>query len=377
MRGSEGWDDDMVALFLCQRWQIAHFQIRIWTDGALKIQHQLKEYKYVYQLENSTVYAHNFHLICPPVYLYYARQTDRGTQLETDLISPRRHADGVGAFMDFYDLTCKKHSLHSLRAILESFAHIPYENISKIIKLSQNWGSEASRIRLPEEVIESHIQKGLGGTCFSLTFFLEAILSKYGFQCYPVMADMRAGRNIHCCLIVILDGVKYLVDPGYLLTQPMEIHPSKPKLFRNEFSGVELRYDLTTSCYNLSTFDKDQTKWRYRFQDQPIPLDEFLQHWLASFGWNSMHGICLTKVMKDGMVYVHKNFMRETTFTGKRNFNIKNNYHATIHSTFGIDQEIVEQARVALDQNLSREQELGLWVPKKSPIGGSEIHEAH
>ncbi|MCG8604343.1 arylamine N-acetyltransferase [bacterium] len=285
--------------------------------------------------------------------------------MEADQFSPQRHRDGVYTFVDFFNLTCKGNSLHFLREILESYAHLPYENISKIIKLNQNWHSERSRIRLPEEVIESHIQNRLGGTCFSLTFFLQAILSEFGFQCYPVMADMRAGRNIHCCLIVILDGAKYLVDPGYLLTQPMEIRPSKPKFFRTEFSGGELRYDRTNNCYDLSTFDNDQAKWRYRFQDRPIPHGEFLQHWLASFGWNSMNGICLTKVMKNGMVYVHKNFMRETTFTGKRNFNIKNTFHATIHRTFGIDQEIVEQARVALDENMRREMDLGLWVPQR------------
>ena len=77
-----------------------------------------------------------------------------------------------------------------------------------------------------------------------------------------------------------------------------------------------------------------------------------------------MHGICLTKVMKDGMIYIHKNFMRETTFSNKRNFNIKRNYHAAIHESFGIDKQIVGQAQAALQSNLERKKELGLWVPK-------------
>jgi arylamine N-acetyltransferase len=278
-------------------------------------------------------------------------------------LDPTIHKDGVYYFMDFFRLGAKNPELSFLQEILEYFSTIPYENISKIIKLNQAWDSP-EKIRLPEEVMDEHIACKLGGTCFSLTFFLQSILTRNGFVCYPVMADMRAGRNIHCCLIVILDSVKYLVDPGYLLTQPMEINPTKPRLYRTEFAGVELRFDDQSQRYDLFTFNKNEMKWRYRFQDRPVPSQEFLQHWLASFRWNSMHGICLTKVTKGGLIFVHKTFMRETTFNGKRNFNIKRNYHATIHGIFGIDKELIEQAQVALDENLERERTLGLWVPK-------------
>lgn len=274
-----------------------------------------------------------------------------------------RHEDAVRYFMDFFGVRPRRPEVDFLRQILEHFATLPYENLSKIIKLNRAWESP-NRIRLPEEVIDEHASFRLGGTCFSLTFFLESILKSFGFEVYPVMADMGAGRNIHCCLIVRLDGVKHLVDPGYVLTQPMALHPQKPRLYRTEFTGVELRFDGRTQRYHLYTFDRQQVKWRYSFADRPVPPQEFLQHWLASFHWNSMHGLCLTRVLKDGLIFVHKNFMRETRFTGKRNYNIKRNYHATIHKIFNIHPEVIEKARVALEQNLARERELGLWVPK-------------
>lgn len=278
------------------------------------------------------------------------------------------HGDAVDEFFDFFELRAQSPRLEFLQEILDRFATIPYENISKIIKLNQQWDAEVERIRLPEEVIAHHVDKKLGGTCFSLTYYLQSILTQNNFRCYPVMADMRAGENIHCCLIVLLDGTRYLVDPGYLLTQPMEIHPDKPKLFRTEFAGVELRYEPQAQKYNLFTFDKHERKWRYCFRDRPTPADEFLRHWLASFGWNSMHGICLTRVLKGGLLYVHKNFMRETTFSEKKNYNIKRNYHAAIRDHFGIEKEIVEQAQAALGENMKRERESGLWVPKEQRV---------
>lgn len=297
--------------------------------------------------------------------------------MQASALDPANHYDGVRTFVDYFQLSVPRTNLDSLRAILAAFSQIPYENISKIIKWNGSWKNETPRIRLPEEVIQSHAGDRLGGTCFSLTFFLQSILTRHRFDCYPVMADMRVGRNIHCCLIVILKGTKYLVDPGYLLTQPMAIDATKPKLFRNQVSGVELRYDTNESHYDLFTFDKAQIKWRYRFKDRPVSAAEFQRHWLASFACNSMHGICLTKVMKDGMVYVHKNFMRETTFEGKRNFNIRKNYHASIREAFGIDTEVIEQARLALQENMQRERDVGLWVPKRSSRATLETHEAY
>lgn len=96
-------------------------------------------------------------------------------------------------------------------------------------------------------------------------------------------------------------------------------------------------------------------------------LSELLQRWRASFQRNSMHGICLTKVLGNGVLFVNRNFMRETTFTGKRNFNIKRSYHRVVHERFGIDKQIVEQAQVALAENLERERALGLWISRNQP----------
>jgi arylamine N-acetyltransferase len=269
------------------------------------------------------------------------------------ILDPDKHIDSVRAFDDFFGISPRKPELDSLGEILTCFTKIPYENISKIIKVNRYRNDTESRIRLPEEVIEQHISFHLGGTCFSLTFYLQSILTQHGFFSYPVMADMKAGRNVHCCLVAVIDGVKYLVDPGYLLTQPMELNPAKPKYYRTEFSGVEVRRTAPRT-FDLFTFDKHGAKWRYRFRDEPVSPEDFLCHWQKSFNWNSMNYFCLTKVTQDGMLYLRRDFMRETTFSGKKNFNVKRTLHAAIQENFGIDKQIVEQAEVALNENLRR-----------------------
>jgi len=272
------------------------------------------------------------------------------------------HSEVVNRFIKYFSLPEMSSGLQRLQETLSCFAQFPYENLSKIIKHHQ-YTEPLQKLRLPDEVMEDHIQKHLGGTCFSLTYFLQTILTHQGFACYSVMADMRWGKNVHCALIVIHDKRKYLVDPGYMFNQPMEINTDKPRWYRTEFSGIELIFQ-PENAYHLYTFDRNQTKWRYCFQDQPVSAEIFLEHWLDSFYWNSMHGLCLNRVEKDKMIYVHKTFMRETTFDQKKNRNIKKNYHAVIQTFFGIDPTFVEEAQAALTDNMRLERERGLWIPK-------------
>jgi arylamine N-acetyltransferase len=276
-----------------------------------------------------------------------------------------QHDAGVRHFLRHYGISPHRCvNMEVLREILAGFAHLPYENLSKIIKFNRHGENETARLRLPEEVIEDHLAWHLGGTCFSLTFFLQAILVHHGFVCYIVMGDMRAGRDIHCAMVVILDGIKYLVDPGYLLRQPMALDPAKPRLYHTEFTGVELRFDLLAQTYDVFTFNRQEMKWRYRFADNPTPADEFLRHWQASFHRNSMHGLCLTRATADELIFIHKDFMRVTSLEGKRNVPIKRNYHETIQQLFGIAPEYVEQALAALRENMARE--------RRNPVGSTE-----
>ncbi|MCJ7812586.1 arylamine N-acetyltransferase [bacterium] len=280
------------------------------------------------------------------------------------ILDPSSHREAVGYFKHYFSLSLDLSKMDLLKEILSYFSQFPYENISKIIKYYKYFDG-ITKIRLPYEVMDDHAQNHLGGTCFSLTFFLQTILVYSGFASYPVMADMRWGKHVHCALLVKMNQRKYLVDPGYLLNQPMEINKDHNRVYKTAFSGVELDFRKESEVYELYTFNQNQRKWRYRFKDQPVTDEDFLNYWLASFTWNSMHGLCLTKVEQDRMIYIHKTFMRETGFDKKKNVNIKNNYHATICQIFGIDSNLVEEALAAVECNMAKEREMGIWVPKK------------
>ena len=241
--------------------------------------------------------------------------------------------------------------LAKIGTTLQAFVHIPYENLSKIIKFNRQHQDVLS-LRMPDEVWDDFRRHRLGGTCFSLTFFLQSILHCVGYRCYPVMAHMKAGPNHHCGLVVDVEGEHFLVDPGYVLDIPLAIRGQRRRVFRTAHTGVEIRDAEQPGHFHVYTFNRENVVWRYEFADVPAPAEEFLRHWLASFHWNGMHGLCLTRVQKDTLIFVHNYFMRKTTLQGKKNHNLKKNREQVIQEIFGIRPEVVEEAEAARIQNL-------------------------
>ncbi|HHS12391.1 MAG TPA: hypothetical protein ENN03_01330 [bacterium] len=268
-------------------------------------------------------------------------------------LNPYRQKEAVALFFETAGFRAGKPDLEFLRRILSVFSRIPYENLSKIIKYGQ-FLEDIQRVRLPLEVMESYRSQQLGGTCFSLTFLLQSILCITGYECYPVMADMRRGRNVHCALVVLMQGRHFLVDPGYLLNEPMLLCHEKRNVFRTPFTGLEVSFDNEQSVFRVSTFNRGGKKWRYSFSELPVPPDVFLSRWLDSFRWNSMNGLCLNRLDKDGMVYIHNHYMRQTSFHCKESMNIQSRYHAVIESVFGIEPNVLEEALAALAVNRKR-----------------------
>ncbi len=261
-------------------------------------------------------------------------------------LDPLNHKQGVKRFLSFYHIEQQKPDIVFLGKILTHFANLPYENISKIVKLQKNY-TAPDRIRLPEEVMEAHAAFHLGGTCFSLTYFLQAILSECGFLCYPVIAHMQRMMNAHCALVVLMDRQKYLVDPGYLLNRPLHIHKDGSRIYRTEHTGVETVFNPGDEHFYLYTFDTVNKKFRYKFRDSPLAMDEFLKYWMDSFYWPGMRGICLTQAKDDGMVYVHNDFVQVQNRQGKKKGRVQN-VQLLVKEMFHIEPEWIERARAAI-----------------------------
>ncbi len=259
---------------------------------------------------------------------------------------PHYQQNSSKKFLSHFKLISQKSDILFLREILHHFSKIPYENISKIIKFNK-YANFEERVRLPEEIIEDHKKYGLGGTCFSLTYYLQMILTQNGFKCYPITADMLNRPNEHCALIVNLNDNKFLVDPGYLLTEPVQLIRGS-NIIKSLINPIELEYDDLDEVYNVYSFDGIYKKWRYSFEDSRLSEEEFQEYWQASFFKGTMKGICLNQIKDGKMMYVHNDYFKITSLKGKEKSRIKENYIASVHNIFGITSELIEQAQALL-----------------------------
>ncbi len=264
--------------------------------------------------------------------------------------------DAAGVFAGHYGIALpgrpgQAPALGLLEAVVAGFSEFPYENISKIVKRDA-CGAPPECFRLPLEVVTGHLESGLGGTCFSLTFLLERMLGSLGFDCRKVMAHMRMGENVHCLVVVDLEGRRYMIDPGYALHAVIALPGRGRTVVRRPHAEVEVLLD-EAGCYHLYTVDAGGRRWRYRFRDVPAGDDEFERHWARSFDMPGLRNVCLARTTRKGLVYFRKDFLKVTSCGRISKWRLKTGRERVIEEEFGIDAAWVERARHVLEAERS------------------------
>ena len=266
---------------------------------------------------------------------------------------PSREADlkvsdktASGLFFGHFGISSGDPGLDLLKAVVSSYSEIPYENITKIIrKFSEP--DPGMRLRRPEEVMRGFVEDHTGGTCFSLTWCLGSILTDAGYRCYPAMADMKR-RNVHCALIVRVGEKKFLVDPGYLLGDPVEL-TGVPVIIPTSFGKVELR-PRGAASYDLFTIAGGEKSWRYRLRTSPVSKAAFFRHWQDSFSLPMMNSLQLTKLTEGGHLYIRDHHLRLRREDRKMNENIRADMEKRIEAEFGIPGRFTAEAREMIER---------------------------
>jgi len=257
---------------------------------------------------------------------------------------PARNDQALRLFLDHFGLDPGSAPLPLLRSILRVFARLPYENLSKIIADAEA-GHPARARRQPMEVLRAHLAHGTGGTCFSLTATLRHLLRCLGFVAEPIMADRPYGPDTHCALAVSIDGRPFLVDPGYLLTEPVPL--SAPGEQRIETSFHELRVVPRNGAgkADLYTVNAGRSSLRMTFKTEPVDWGRFLDLWDSSFDWEMMRYPVVTRVTGGRHLYLQGNRLQTRAGGTVMRAEIAPDELATqIAATFGIDAGLVARA---------------------------------
>lgn len=249
-------------------------------------------------------------------------------------------------FRERYGLDGGEDLVH-LRAIGAAFSHLPYENVTKILKEARTAGSQ-DKLRRADEVLDDHLRWNTGGTCFSLCNALLALLENCGYNAHIGMADMHYGANIHCAVIVSLAGGGYLLDPGYLLNAPILLPDAGGETcIETPMNTVILRFE-SHGVYSLLTHEAGELKWRYRIRTARITREEFTEHWIRSFSLNSMEQLMLSRVNDAGRLYFRKDRLDLVNNRERRKTRMKPGSARELSEAFGLPFELILEAHRAV-----------------------------
>ncbi|PWK93243.1 N-acetyltransferase [Hallerella porci] len=234
--------------------------------------------------------------------------------------------------------------------LCESISHVTYENLTKIIRYSQAKSADGAR-RL-DDCYENDLDAWMGGgTCFSLTWHLYRKLLEMGYSPKLLMGDKRIEKNIHCALLLPVDGEDFLLDPGYLIFDPLKIPAAIPFQIAQVFYPLKpnvVRLDLENGVLGLFTGSlKGPLKLRFTFDIRGVSPQEFQRHWSESFDREMMTYPVLNKLDREKGIqyYYQKGNLLIRDENGSRMKKIApENQVEKIHEIFGMDKETVERA---------------------------------
>lgn len=259
-------------------------------------------------------------------------------------LAPPQDDEVLRAFLKRFQLPTGLAPRDLLRAVATAFTHLPYENLTKIIKEDQEQAAVRAR-RLPAEVLADHFRAGTGGTCFSLTATLLHLVRALGWQAEPLLADRRYGENTHCALLVWINGRPHLLDPGYLILDPIPLDAGGETRIVSEFNELVLAPQAEGRRLELATVAQGQRKYRLTFKTSPADPGEFLQAWDASFDWDMMRYPVLTRVCGGQQRYLQGGRFQTRDRAAVRREDVPAVHLAErIAAEFGIAPQIVQRA---------------------------------
>jgi len=259
-----------------------------------------------------------------------------------------------------------------LTALRELYA-LPYENLSKIAAYAAGGNMEAT-LGSAEAWLERNRETGAGGTCFSLTWWLAGRLRAAGIGYDLLMGDKGRSQNIHCALRLDWEGRAYLLDPGYLIFEPLSL-PSAglsadvwipPNAVRVEdrpeagawrlWSGPRAA-GLRESGGRLPLGEgghpqadgghprRDGLKYRFDFRKQAVGESEFFAHWEESYRLPMMRYPVLNHVRDGAQYYLQKRSLLVRTSDGSEMRKLgREELFRTLQSTFGIPESLAREA---------------------------------
>ena len=258
------------------------------------------------------------------------------------------------SFLSHFDIAMTPNGSDAARIttlcqVVHAFSRLPYENLTKIIKFDAFGDPQRAR-RSPRETLADHQSFGAGGTCFSLTALLLSLVRSLGFRAEPLLADRPYGQDTHSALVVWLGERPHLLDPGYLILEPLALDTTGSRRLRTAFNEL-LLVPQGDGRLELHTVQGRSETYRLTFKTQPADAGVFLKAWDASFGWDMMRYPLLTRVADRRQLYLQgARFQVRTDHGVEREQVSREGLPAHLSRQFGVASELTTRALRVLER---------------------------
>ena len=259
-------------------------------------------------------------------------------------LAPPTDAELLKSYLSHFSLREIGDGMDLLQRVAKAFACLPYENLTKVIRIAEEGSPERAR-REPKEVLQEHFSMRTGGTCFSLSAALLYLVRSLGWKAEPILADRKYGDNTHSAIIVWIDQRPHLLDPGYLIVDPLPLDLEEPQRIQTSFNELILSPQRRGAEITLHTVQQGNRTYRLTFKTQPVDAGDFLKVWDSSFDWDMMRYPILTQVQGKEQHYLQGNRIQIRSHEEVRRRDVlSEEMIQLIVADFGMDREIVAKA---------------------------------
>lgn len=231
----------------------------------------------------------------------------------------------------------------SIQNTLDELSRIPYENLSKIVAFAET-GHKEKALDFQSNWLQKAADKGLGGTCFSLTYYLHEQLKAQGHISHFLMGHKIKQKNIHCALLFTWEMRQYLLDPGYMIFAPLLL-PQQGIATEQWISPNTVRLEDGPGFWRLFSGNKEQLKHRFDFPQEPVEETEFIQHWESSYAFEMMTYPVLNRVTNGVQYYLQK---RNLLIRGNGESQMirlsEEQWHSAVQNYFGVSDVLASAA---------------------------------
>ncbi|KAH7124690.1 hypothetical protein EDB81DRAFT_730966 [Dactylonectria macrodidyma] len=166
-------------------------------------------------------------------------------------VLPQYSSEQLSLYLDHVRLPASEHASDPqdflVQLVRRQLAFVPFET------LSLHYSADKSASLDANDLFDKIVKKRRGGYCFENNTFFGAILRSIGFHVYGVICRITtATRGVfdgswrsmsHMANIVIIDGMRYLVDVGYGVDGPCSPLPLDSGDIRSGLPGQQLRLE--------------------------------------------------------------------------------------------------------------------------------------